>query len=194
MKTKRTTPKHEATHERIVSAASRAIRRNGYAGAGVADIMKEAGLTHGGFYSHFSSREALLAEAADCAGGESVALFTRISAAKPSKEALRTLVETYLSKEHVEAVETGCAVAALGSETPRQASEVRHALTCRTKEFIDLISRQFPDWGKPAAHERATVMVATLVGALIIARAVNDPKFSEAVRVAALKHLTSANP
>ncbi|MBH1985610.1 MAG: helix-turn-helix transcriptional regulator, partial [Burkholderiales bacterium] len=64
----------EATHERIVEVATRAIRRSGYAGTGVADIMKEAGLTHGGFYAHFAARDALLAEAGDRAGAESVAL------------------------------------------------------------------------------------------------------------------------
>ena len=73
---KRTAAKRkEATHERIVEAAARAIRRSGYSGTGVADIMKDAGLTHGGFYAHFASREAMLAEAADRAGAESVAAW-----------------------------------------------------------------------------------------------------------------------
>ncbi len=71
----------EATHDRIVEAAARAIRRSGYNGTGVADIMKDAGLTHGGFYAHFASREAMLAEAADRAGSESVAMMERIAAA-----------------------------------------------------------------------------------------------------------------
>src|SRR5881275_360115 len=73
----------EATHERIVEAAARAIRRSGYNGTGVADIMKDAGLTHGGFYAHFPSREAMLAEAADRAGSESVATMERIAATSP---------------------------------------------------------------------------------------------------------------
>src|SRR6184192_3022621 len=107
----------EATHDRIVEAAARAIRRSGYNGTGVADIMKDAGLTHGGFYAHFSSREAMLAEAADRAGSESVATMTRVAAAAPPQEALRSMIHAYLSKEHVEDAETGCPVAALGSET-----------------------------------------------------------------------------
>src|SRR5512138_1809783 len=73
----------EVTHERIVDAAARAIRRSGYGGTGVADIMKEAGLTHGGFYAHFDSREAMLAEAADRAGAEGVANLERVAAAAP---------------------------------------------------------------------------------------------------------------
>src|SRR5438093_9279272 len=115
----------EASHDRILEAAARAIRRSGYAGAGVADIMKEAGLTHGGFYAHFESRDAMLAEAADRAGAESVAGLTRVAAAARPQEALRALMRSYLSKEHVEGVETGCPVAALGSEMPRQAPKVR---------------------------------------------------------------------
>jgi TetR/AcrR family transcriptional repressor of nem operon len=180
----------EATHERIVEVAARAIRRTGYGGTGVADIMKEAGLTHGGFYAHFASREAMLAEAADRAGAEAVAASARIAAAAPPQQALQSLVRAYLSKAHVEGVETGCAVAALGSEMPRQAPEVRRAATRRIKEQIDLVARQSPDWGQPGAHERALVTVAAMVGALVLARAVDDPKLSDALREAALKHLT----
>ena len=80
-----TSRRKEATHERIVEAAARAIRRSGYDGTGVADIMKDAGLTHGGFYAHFASREAMLAEAADRAGGEGVAAMERIAAAAPPR-------------------------------------------------------------------------------------------------------------
>src|SRR5215212_3632230 len=181
----------EATHQRIVEAAARAIRRSGYAGTGVADIMKDAGLTHGGFYAHFESREAMLAEAADRAGAESVARSARIAAAAPPRQALQALLRAYLSKEHVGGAETGCAVAALGSEMPRQAPEVRRAATRRIKEMIDLVARQSPDWGEPGAHERALATVATMVGALLLARAVDDPRLSDALREAALEHLTS---
>jgi len=180
----------EATHERIVETAARAIRRSGYRGAGVADIMKEAGLTHGGFYAHFDSREGMLAEVADRAGADTVAFLAGVAAAAPPKQELDAMLRAYLSKEHVESVETGCAVAALGSEMPRQAPKVRRAATHRIKEMIDLVARQLPDWGRPGAHERALVTVATALGALILARAVDDPKLSDAVRRAALNHLT----
>jgi AcrR family transcriptional regulator len=185
----RTAPsRKEATHERIVGAAARAIRRSGYNGTGVADIMKDAGLTHGGFYAHFASREAMLAEAADQAGAESVARLKRIAAAAPPHEALRSLIQAYLSKAHVEDAETGCPVAALGSEMPRQASKVRRAATRRIKEMIDVVIRHWPDQGEPAAYEHALVTVATMVGALMLARAVDDPKLSEAMRQAAAKY------
>lgn len=179
----------EASHERIVEAASRAIRRSGYDGTGVADIMKEAGLTHGAFYAHFESREAMLAEAADRAGAAVNAAASRLLATVPSEDALRTLIEAYLSKAHIEGIETGCPVSALGSEMPRQSPEVRRAATLRIKEMIGLVARQMPDWGQPAAHERALVTAATMVGALVLARAVDEPHLSEQLRRATLQKL-----
>jgi len=180
----------EATHDRIVDAAARAIRRSGYNGTGVADIMKDAGLTHGGFYAHFSSREAMLAEAADRAGGESVAMMERIAAISSPQQVLQAMMEAYLSDAHLKEIEAGCAVAALGSEMPRQAPEVRRAATRRIKEMIDLVARQSPDWGQPSAHERALFLVSAMVGTLMLARAVDDPKLSDALRDATLKYLT----
>jgi len=183
----------EATHDRIVDAAARAIRRSGYNGTGVADIMKDAGLTHGGFYAHFSSREAMLAEAADRAGSEAVEMMERIAATLPPQQVLPAMMHAYLSKAHVEGIETGCATAALCSEMPRQAPEVRRAATRRIKEMIDLVARQSPDWGQPGAHERALFTIATMVGTLALARAVDDPKLSDALCKAALKHLIPSN-
>lgn len=179
----------EASHERIVGVAARAIRRSGYNGTGVADIMKEAGLTHGAFYAHFASREAMLAEAADRAGAESNAVAAGVIASVPPEQALQALMLAYLSKEHLEGIETGCPVSALGSEMPRQSPEVRLAATRRIKEMIDLVARQFPDWGQPAAHQRALVTVSTMVGTLMLARAVNDPALSDALCNATLKSL-----
>jgi len=183
----------EASHERIVQAAARAIRRSGYDGTGVADIMKEAGLTHGAFYAHFDSREAMLAEAADRAGAESNAFGARVIAAAPAEQAFQALTQAYLSKEHLAGIETGCPVAALGSEMPRQAPEVRRAATRRIKEMIDLVARQSPDWGQPGAHECALVTVATMVGTLMLARAVDDPALSESLRSAVLNRLAPAD-
>src|SRR5881628_4214264 len=108
---RRTAPRRkDATHERIVEAAARAIRRSGYGGTGVADIMQDAGLTHGGFYAHFASREAMLAEAADRAGAEGVAAMERIAATAPARRALQRMLEAYLSRAHVEAIESGCEI------------------------------------------------------------------------------------
>ena len=182
----------EASHERILSVAARAIRRSGYDGTGGADIMKEAGLTHGAFYAHFPSREAMLAEAAGRACTESAAAAAKAASDEPSGQALPAMLRAYLSPEHVAHAEMGCPLAALGSETPRQAAEVRRVTTRHLKEMIDLVARQSPDWGQPAAHERAVVTVATMVGTLLLARAVDEPALSASLCEAALKHLTPA--
>lgn len=183
----------DISHERIVDAAARAIRRSGYSGTSVADIMGQAGLTHGGFYAHFPSRDAMLAEAADRAGAESVETFTRIAATAPKLHGLQRMMAAYLSKEHVQNVESGCPVAAVGSEMPRQAPQVRHAATMRIKEMIDVVARQLPEWGQPEAHERALLIVSAMAGALLLARAVDDPKLSDALLTATLKHFDSKN-
>ncbi len=182
----------EASHERILAAAARAIRRSGYDGVGVADIMKEAGLTHGAFYAHFDSREAMLAEAARRACTESATAAAEAVAAVPPEQALAHILRIYLSREHLEQVEQGCPLVALGSETARQAPEVRRVTTRHVKEMIDLVARQSADWGQPGAHERAMVTVATMVGAVLLARAVDEPALADGLCEAALKQLVTA--
>jgi AcrR family transcriptional regulator len=172
----------------VLKEAAKAIRADGPDRVAVAGIMAKAGLTHGGFYAHFPSREAMLAEAADHAGSESVAMMERVAASVPPQQALEAMMRTYLSKEHLKAIETGCATAALCSEMSRQAPAVRRAATHHIKEMIDLVARQLPDWGQPGAHERALFAVATMVGTLVLARAVDDPRLSDALRKATLKH------
>lgn len=186
--------KKEQTRERILRAAARTIRKHGYEGLGVAEVMKEAGLTHGGFYAHFASRDALLAQAAEQAAVESTEnLLRAVARAKPGEE-LITLVDSYLADRHVEAAEQGlgCALAAAGSEVPRQHEEVRRAVSRRIKELISLVERQFPDWGKNVAHEKAMAIVPCMVGALMLARAVDDPQLSRAIRKAARELIRSA--
>ncbi|HSH90134.1 MAG TPA: TetR/AcrR family transcriptional regulator [Ramlibacter sp.] len=182
----------DASHERIVSVAARAIRRSGYHGTGVADIMKDAGLTHGAFYAHFASREAMLAEAAGRACAESAAAAANVVASVPSGQALASIIRAYLSPEHLQNAESGCPLAALGSETSRQAPEVRRATTRHIKEMIDLVARQSPDWGQPAAHERALVTVAAMVGTLMLARAVDEPALASSLCEASAKYLAPA--
>jgi AcrR family transcriptional regulator len=182
-----TPSRKEISHDRILEVASRAIRRSGYDGTGVADIMKEAGLTHGGFYAHFASRDALLAEAGSRACAESAALASRVVASAPPGQGVQAIMQAYLSPEHMAAIETGCPVSALGSEMPRQSPEVRHAATSHIKEMVDLIARQLPGWGQPQAHEQAMALLCALIGTTMIARAVDDPALSEALRAATMK-------
>ncbi|CAN7518706.1 TetR/AcrR family transcriptional regulator [Duganella sp. LjRoot269] len=182
----------EASHERIVAAAARAIRRSGYDGTGVADIMKEAGLTHGAFYAHFASREAMLAEAVGRACAESAAVAADVVASVPPEQALTYMLHAYLSRENLEQVEQGCPLAALGSETVRQAPEVRRVTTRYIKEMVDLVARQSPDWGQPGVHERSLVTISAMVGTLLLARVVDEPALSDSLLTAALKHLPVA--
>lgn len=164
----------ELTHARIVETAARAIRRAGFQGVGVADIMKEAGLTHGGFYAHFASRDALLVEALERAGQDSAGRMARAMAARRSRGAspLRALVESYLSDAHLRAAEDGCPVAALAGEAPHQASaEVREAAAQRVRALIALAQQALP---APAAEGGAEAVASQLVGALQLARALGD--------------------
>lgn len=178
----------EETHDRIVRTAARAIRRSGYAGVGVADVMKEAGLTHGGFYAHFGSRTALLAEAADRAGADGVAALRGIAMAAPPGRRLGALVDAYLSMEHVRAAEFGCPVAALGCELPRQDPAVRAAAAARIQDLLALIAELTP--GRGAARlQQAQAVLAGLVGTLMLARAVDDPQLSAAMLEAGRKNL-----
>ena len=184
--------KKEETRERILRAAARAIRKHGYEGVGVADVMKEAGLTHGGFYAHFESRDALLAAAADQEGAESSEHLTRaIAAAKPGQE-LMALVDAYLSDGHVAAPEKGCAIAAAGTEVPRQHADVRRAANRRIKDIIGLVERQLPEWGRSAGHDKAMGIAATLVGSVVLARAADDAQLSRSIRKAARELVRAA--
>jgi len=169
-----TAPSRKAlTHERILDTAARVIRRAGFQGVGVADIMKEAGLTHGGFYAHFPSRDALLAEALAHAGRQSAERIAKGNATREARGAspFRALIEGYLSERHLSGTENGCAVAALASEMPRQSPEVRAAATQRVRSFIDLVQTSLPEGADPAC---APAIASQLVGALQLARALGD--------------------
>jgi hypothetical protein len=102
------------------------------------------------------------------------------------------LVDTYLSDRHVAAPEQGCAIAAAGSEVPRQQAEVRRAASRRIKDIIGLIERQFPEWGRSPAHDKAMGIAASLVGAVVLARAVDDVQLSNRIRKAARELVRAA--
>ncbi len=159
----------ELTHDRILDVAARAIRRAGYDGVGLAAIMKEAGLTHGGFYAHFASRDALLAEATQRAGRDTGAvLVERLRQAQAEGTSpFAALVNTYLADAQLNNAECGCVVAALASEIPRQAEEVADSARARVLGLVDLVRRTLPAGVDPA---QAQVVAATMVGTLQLAR------------------------
>ena len=187
-----TRSKKELTHERIVAAAARALRRNGFGGVGVAEVMKEAGLTHGGFYAHFESREAMLAEAMARAGEDGSASLGLGVASRRARGAsgFRAMVESYLSDAHLSGTEAGCPVAALVSEMPRQTSELREASARRVDGVVEMVRRTLPE---PHASEQAMVIASTLVGALQLARALGPNAKGKAVLAAVRKSLIAAH-
>ena len=162
--------KRDLTHERILDAASRAIRRAGHTGASVAVVMKEAGLTHGGFYAHFDSREKMVASAITHAGKKSSQNLAQSMAVleKRGRTPFRALVDSYLSPAHMAALETGCVVAALGSEIPRQPDDVRNAANERVSALMRLVNSVLP---AEAGSDAAACIASTMVGALQLARA-----------------------
>ena len=163
---------------RIVDAAARLFRDKGFDGAGVDAIMKSAGLTHGGFYGHFDSKEALAAEA-------SAAALRANAAYQAGAASLSALVGEYLSERHRADRANGCVVAALGADVGRQGGAVRRTFTDSVRFQVDRIAA-FLKRGTPAARRRrALATYAGMVGALTLARAVDDPAFAEEILAAA---------
>jgi TetR/AcrR family transcriptional regulator, transcriptional repressor for nem operon len=179
------------THERIIETAGRAIRAHGYDGASVADVMKQAGLTHGGFYAHFASREAMLEEAIDRAADQGRARLQAVADRAEPGHALEALVASYLSDRHVEHPESGCTLAALGSETRRQAPALRRIATRQVGGLAALLAAQMPGGDTPDNHDRALALLCGMVGALSLARAVDDPALSRALRDAVARAVMS---
>ncbi|NML59866.1 TetR/AcrR family transcriptional regulator [Massilia sp. RP-1-19] len=165
--------RRQLSHERILDAAARAVRKHGYTGVGVADVMKEAGLTHGGFYAHFKSRDALLAAAVEHAGAESAKILSRRIAALLDGGAspVRALVEAYLGDEHIHATDSGCPVSALGTEMPRQAGEVRDVSRGRVEALIGMVGQVLPP---DSPRDHAFALAGSLVGAVQLARALGE--------------------
>jgi TetR/AcrR family transcriptional repressor of nem operon len=171
--------------ERILEAAARLFRERGFEGIGVADLMNEAGLTHGGFYGHFSSKDDLIAEAAERALGESLALWSGLASDR-SIDPLPAVAAAYLSSEHRDNPGAGCVLAALGPDVSRQGPAVRRAVTDYVRSTVDLLSKLVPGKSKAARRQKTISAYATLVGAMVMARAVDDRALSQEILDAGL--------
>jgi TetR/AcrR family transcriptional repressor of nem operon len=188
--------KKELTHDRIVGTAARVIRRAGFQGVGVADIMKEAGLTHGGFYAHFESRDALLVEALERAakdGGERLTKGARLRAGRGASP-FRALVESYLGDGHLADAELGCPVAALVSEMPRQPLAVRQVAARRVRAMLTLVAESL---SADVSEEDVFAITSQLVGALQMARTLGDNREGRAFlaksRASLIAHYDTSN-
>ena len=163
---------------RIVGAAGKLFREKGFDGVGVADIMKSAGLTHGGFYGHFASKEDLIAQA--CAGAANVDTWLAVTARAP-KNPLAAIVSFYLSARHRDHPETGCLFASLGPEVARQRGGVRRAFTDGLRTRLDFLAEIVTGRSKAAKRRKAIATMSALVGALVLARAVDDLSLSDEI-------------
>jgi AcrR family transcriptional regulator len=183
--------KKQRTHERIVKSAAHALRKDGFDAVSVGRVMKDAGLTHGGFYAHFSSREALLRAALDSASADGLAALASTPRRDSGESSLAALVHQYLSDAHVKHPESGCALAAVGTETRRQSQATRKIATRRAREMLALIESRLES--PSDGSERALLTLSALVGALVIARASSDPDLSRNIREAVTRALLSAD-
>jgi TetR/AcrR family transcriptional repressor of nem operon len=167
-------------HEKILDVATRLFRERGIDGIGVSDLMKAAGLTHGCFYGHFKSKEDLVAQAS----GRAVARMRQnwidvINQA--SGDPLEALAATYLTPKHRDGAGRGCPMAALGPEVARQGPAARRAITDELRPFLDYLSRVVPGSSGSLRRQRAISTYASLVGALVVSRVVDDPRLSNEV-------------
>ena len=187
--------REQAAHnrERVVAAAGHLFRERGFEGIGVADLMKEAGLTHGGFYGHFSSKEDLIAEASARALAESLASLSEV-ADRASDDPLSAVAGAYLSTSHRDHPGTGCVLAALGPDASRQGPPVRRAIADYVRSAVDLLVKLVPGKSKAARRQKAISTYATLVGAMVMARAVNDRALSQEILDAGLASVTRDRP
>jgi TetR/AcrR family transcriptional regulator, transcriptional repressor for nem operon len=171
--------------QRILDVAAQLFREHGFEGIGVADLMKEAGLTHGGFYGHFSSKDDLIAQASARELMRSLEHWSNL-AGRASDDPLSAVAGTYLTRSHRDNPGTGCVLAALGPDVSRQGPAVRRAVTDYVRSVCDLLVKLVPGKSKAARRQKAISTYATLVGAMVLARAVDDRALSQEILDAGL--------
>lgn len=167
-----------ANRERILDVAAQLFRERGFAGIGVADLMKHAGLTHGGFYGHFASKEDLMVQACERIHTGKLKRWQKIADERP-ETALTTIIGDYLRPAHRDSPGMGCMIAALAVEAPRQGASVQHALTASAQAQIELLATLVPGKTKKQRRDKALLVYASLIGAMVMARAVDDAALSE---------------
>jgi len=171
----------EETRKKVVRAAAEAVRAKGPDGVGVAEIMAEAGLTHGGFYAHFKSKEALVAAAVEEAFAQSRRRFARVTEAMTPEQALGTFVDAYVSIEHRDNPRRGCPISALSNDLPRQGPAVQAAFDAGVAALIARLEGWLPEPDLVARRSLATSLMAEMAGAVALSRAVSDPALAKQI-------------
>jgi TetR/AcrR family transcriptional repressor of nem operon len=164
--------------ERILDAATRLFRERGFDGIGVADLMKEVGLTHGGFYGHFASKEDLVAKACQRAINRALIYWQGKVDNRHKGDPLAAIVKAYLSPAHFDDPGKGCLIAALGSDVARQSSVVRQTVTDGVQAQIYLLTSLQPGDDDEQKREKALALYTSMIGAMVLARAVDDAEFA----------------
>jgi TetR/AcrR family transcriptional regulator, transcriptional repressor for nem operon len=182
----------EDTRRRIVESAAREFREQGIDGTGLASLMAAAGMTHGGFYKHFASKEQVVEESVALAIGSMVDAMERSLAVSPGERGLNAVIANYVSASHRDDVGDGCPLAALGGDLARASDGVRDAAEQGIRRMIDAIAAELDDRTPAAARKDAMVLLSTMVGALTLARIVKDEALSTTILAQARKHLASA--
>jgi TetR/AcrR family transcriptional repressor of nem operon len=169
------------THARIVKKASVRLREKGAHGVGVADLMKEAGLTHGGFYAHFDSRDALVIEAFGYAMDRGTERWRKVMEQTPPDKRFSTIVESYLTPLHRDDPGNGCAIPTLGAEIARESPKTRRAFAAKLEQMIDMMADQIPGVPRKAARKQAMATLATMMGAIVMSRIAGTGEFSDEI-------------
>jgi TetR/AcrR family transcriptional regulator, transcriptional repressor for nem operon len=169
------------THARIVKKASVRLREKGAHGIGVADLMKDAGLTHGGFYAHFASREALLIEAFAHAMDRGTEHWRKLAERTPPDKRLATIVDSYLTTLHRDDPGHGCAIPTLGAEIARESPKARKAFAARLEQMIEMLADQIPELPRKAARKQAMAAIATMMGTVVLSRIAGTGDFSDEI-------------
>jgi TetR/AcrR family transcriptional repressor of nem operon len=171
----------QRTRARVVKEAAAAIRAEGPDRIGVAAIMGRAGLTHGGFYAHFSSKDALLVAAIGEMFDTACAYFEELSAGRPAGEGLAAYVAFYLSRYHRDHREEGCPIATMAADLPRLAPEARVAFEQGAARLTTLIAGQLEGMGRTDPGIGAVSLLSEMVGAVVLARSIANPEHSSAI-------------
>ncbi len=183
-------PKHkQGTRERIVNSARRLFNRRGFTEVTIDQIMEHAGLTRGGFYRHFDTKEQLYAHAVRqflCAGSPERWQSRHVDLCAEGHALARMIVNAYLSREHFDDREGSCPLVVLPSDVARGGRAVKAAFRQVLGRMVKIFSANLP---APQARQRAFALVALCVGAMVVARAVDDPKLGDDFREAARDHL-----
>jgi len=168
----------KSNHERIVRTAAKRLREKGLEAVAIADVMKEVGLTVGGFYKHFDSRDDLVVEALRAASWQRSA--QPADASEPSLS-LAAFIDEYLSEKHRDRPGSGCLIGALAGDVARSNKRIRALATEKVRSALELIAGVLPGTTKESARKKAALTLSALVGALALSRAVSDESFSDEI-------------